>query len=170
MKRTSVAAAAAVLLTIPCLLSSSASATPATGTPTRVTTNPPVELARPGPFTSTLDGPLKAKDEGITLKAKGDVTVRNFFLTYPPTANSGWHRHPGLVMASVVSGTVTRQLPCKEPETFVAGQAFVEVGPHLVQNAGSVDAVLAITQLIPAGTDPAKYRKEVDAPRCHPRS
>jgi hypothetical protein len=124
----------------------------------------------PGPapdgpvLVSKLDGPLKAKANGIDYHIKGDVMVRNFVLKYPAGSNSGWHKHPGLVMASVISGSVTRTLPCKAPETFTVGDAFVEVGPHFV--ASSTGAELQITQIAPFGTPPADLREDLPAPIC----
>ena len=51
-----------------------------------------------------IDGKLKAKDYGIEFKTKGDVRVLDATLTYPAGTNSGWHEHPGVVIATVISG------------------------------------------------------------------
>lgn len=118
----------------------------------------------------TLDGPQKAKQDHVSLKVKKDTTVRTFELTYNVGGYSGWHKHPGIVIAVVKSGTVVRQVGCHKPETFTAGQAFTEVKPHFVKNfytdakqPGAVPAVLEITQIFPAGDLP---REEVDPPVC----
>ena len=124
----------------------------------------------PGPAASqlvlgTLDGPSKAKKDHIELKVGSDTTVRTFTLTYPPGSSSGWHAHPGIVLAVVESGSVTRQFAdCSAPETFTAGQAFTEVPGHLVTNPGATDAVLRITQLFPAGT--TVLREDLPDPGC----
>ena len=113
----------------------------------------------------TLDGPIKAKKDHIELKVHSDTTVRVFTLTYPPGSSSGWHAHPGIVLAVVESGTVTRQYAdCSAPQTFTAGQAFTEVPGHLVKNPGTTDAVLRITQLFPAGT--TAPRQDLPDPGC----
>src|SRR4051812_11654746 len=101
------------------LVGSSASATPPGGV---TILNPAV------PLKAKLEGPVKARANGITLKTKGDIVVRDFLLTYNPGASSGWHKHPGIVVATVQSGSVQRTLACGAPQTFTAGQAFVEVG------------------------------------------
>ena len=105
-----------------------------------------------------LDGPAKAKKDRIELKVKQDTTVRAFTLTYKPGSNSGWHRHPGIVVAIVESGTVTRQLEnnCRRVE-FSKGDVFTEVVGHYLENRSrSEDAVLRITQFFPAGADPLR--------------
>jgi len=141
------------------LAASTASATPATGS---VTTNPST------PPTALLAGPLKAKADGVSLKINDDATVRYFDLTYGPGATSGWHKHPGIVLAVVKSGTVTRKSKCERTETFTAGQAFTEVGAHFVRNPGTEPAVLGITQILPA--DAPAFRVDIERPKCHRRS
>jgi hypothetical protein len=102
-----------------------------------------------------LDGPGSIHQDGINLViGKGDATVRSFDLTYPVDSSSGWHMHPGIVIAVVVSGTVSRQLKDCSIATFSAGEAFTEVGPHLVWNPGMAEAVLRITQVFPTGEAP----------------
>ncbi len=109
---------------------------------------------------------VHARADGVGLTLPKDAVVRDFTLTYAPGASSGWHEHPGIVLATVVSGTVSRTLPCRSPETFTAGQAFVEVGPHLVRDAGADPAVLSITQVAPAGTTGAAFREDLPEPTC----
>jgi quercetin dioxygenase-like cupin family protein len=115
-------------------------------------------------YSGTLPGPAVAKQDGISLRTRGDVTVRTFTLTYDPRADSGWHKHPGIVIAVVRSGSVERQVGC-HVETFSAGDSFTEVAPHDVKNVGSVPAVLSITQIFPIG---ATAREPADPPRCPP--
>lgn len=124
----------------------------------------------PGPAASqialgTLAGPSKAEKDDIELKVRTNTTVRTFTLTYPPGSSSGWHAHPGIVLAVVESGSVTRRYAdCSAPQTFIAGQAFTEVPGHLVTNPGTTDAVLRITQLFPAGT--TALREDLPDPGC----
>ena len=84
-------------------------------------------------------------------------------MRYPAGSFSGWHSHPGVVIALVRSGTVQRQSGCVV-ETFTAGQAFTEVGDHYVTNPGTTDAILEITQVYPASFE--KNRYEAEAPTC----
>ena len=144
------------------LVSSTASGDPGSGT-----TPYPVP-----PIDSTLDGPLRATADGIKLKIDDDATVRNFVLTYGPGAFSGCHEHPGIVLAVVLEGAVERRVPHRRPETFAVGQAFTEVGPHYVRNVNTAttgpSAKLLITQIVPKGTGPTEFRKELPERTCRP--
>jgi quercetin dioxygenase-like cupin family protein len=118
-----------------------------------------------------LDVKTKAKNDGIELRTRDDTNVAVFELTYPVGSFSGWHSHPGIVIATVKSGSVKRQVGCKV-KTFAAGDSFTEVEPHFVSNVytdpeqpGAVPAVLEITQLYPG--DPAAVRRfDAPAPAC----
>ncbi len=141
-----------------CGMAAGAAADPVT------TVDPPPAPVASGVWVGTLPGPAKVKQDGVELKTRGDATVRSFTLTYPVGSDSGWHAHPGIVIAVVQSGTVLRQAGCKI-ETFTAGDSFTEVGPHDVKNAGTEQAVLSITQIFPLGDPP---RVPADPPDCRP--
>jgi hypothetical protein len=141
---------------------SGAFATPPTGNPDPPKGTPPV--------VGTLPAHTVARQDGISLRVRRDTTVRTFTLTYPVGSSSGWHSHPGIVVAVVESGTVVRQVGCRR-ETFTAGDSFTEVAPHRVSNRyrrtsqpGAVPAVLSITQLYPK--DAPAARVEQDPPHC----
>ena len=110
---------------------------------------------------------LKAKAYGIEFKTKGDVRVLDATLTYPVGTNSGWHEHPGVVIATVISGQVERTLGCGPAETFDPGESFVEVGPHYVRNTRGVEAKLSVTVIVPPefSTGPSR-RIDVPEPDC----
>jgi quercetin dioxygenase-like cupin family protein len=108
----------------------------------------------------TLDGPQKSEADGIEFKTEGDVAVLDFELTYNVGGYSGWHAHPGIVIATVKSGTVERK-----PQVFNVGDTFTEVGPHFVSNPGTTPAVLSITQIVPADQINAR-RIDLPAPSC----
>jgi len=141
---------------------SGASATPPTGEQ---------GLPTPGPvLIGGLEGGTRAKQDGIQLKVRSDTLVRTFTLTYPVGSSSGWHSHPGIVLATVQQGTVVRRVGCTK-QKFTVGQSFTEAAPHQVSNAyrspgqqGAVDAVLSITQLVPADTKATRI--EQDPPNC----
>jgi quercetin dioxygenase-like cupin family protein len=163
MRRTITFAAgvAATALSLTGLLALSAGATTPVGPPAPSPAPPPENI---------LAGPLRARADGISLRVTDDAVVRDFTLTYRPGDDSGWHQHPGIVLATVQAGTVLRTLPCRRPQAFTVGQAFTEVGPHFVENRGSTDAVLSITQIAPAGTTGTAFREDLPAPTCrhHP--
>jgi len=146
-----------VLAVVGSMAASTASAAPGSGTT-------PANVVQ-----GTLAGPERARQDGVTLRTREDTTVRTFELTYAVGGFSGWHAHPGIVIAVVKSGTVVRQVGCRK-ETFTVGQSFTEVEPHFVSNAstdaaqpGAVPAVLSITQIFPKGEP---VREETDPPVC----
>lgn len=138
-------------------LASSAGATPATPPPNNPAAGPSV--------LGGLEGPSKAKNDGIELKVKQDTAVRVFTLTYPVGSTSGWHSHPGIVVATVESGTVRRQIGCRV-DSFTVGDSFTEAEPHQVTNVGETPAVLRITQLFPASVALSDLRIDQAAPTC----
>jgi quercetin dioxygenase-like cupin family protein len=150
-------------------------ATPGTPPPNNPAPEVPANPQAPGSLLAvlgTVDGPVKARQDGITLRAKDGFQVRNFILNYPAHSNSGWHSHPGLVIANVIEGSVTRTLGCGQPQTFTVGEAFVEEGSHFVENKTNAPVRLAITQLIPTGVAVTDLRHDDPVPTCHgkPRS
>lgn len=114
---------------------------------------------------------LKVAQDGVTLMTREATTVTTFDLTYPPGSYSGWHSHPGIVIAVVVSGKVVRQTPCAPAETFGVDTggtlvgSFTEVGPHHMSNPFDEPAVLSITRIYPTA-DAATPRIDEPAPIC----
>jgi len=113
--------------------------------------------------------PTRARQDGIKLRTHENTSVRMFTLTYAAGVKSGWHVHPGIVLATVEKGTVIQQVGCRSYRR-TAGESFTEVAPHQVSNPSTVagaagDAVLRITQIVPA--DAEELREPVAPPRCH---
>jgi quercetin dioxygenase-like cupin family protein len=159
---------AALLITSAVLLGCLSVGSVAIATP--VSDPPP--SATPGSLVfGQLDGKTKAKNDGVELRTRDDTNVAVFELTYPVGSSSGWHSHPGIVIATVKSGSVKRQVGCTV-QTFTAGDSFTEVEPHFVSNVytdpaqpDAAPAVLEITQLYP-GDDPTVRRFDAPAPAC----
>ncbi|MBC9717057.1 cupin domain-containing protein [Streptomyces sp. TRM66268-LWL] len=112
--------------------------------------------ATPG---SGVTGTILAKgtsEDTLRIKAKGrtDVTVRT--ITIAPGGSTGWHYHPGQVLAVVQSGTLTRTLGDCTVESTPAGGSFVEPGGskdiHIGRNLGTTPVVLYVTYLLPEGS------------------
>ena len=130
----------------------------------------PSGVTSTAPVIGAFDGRVRAQADRVRLTAPRGTGAAAFTITYAVGGFSGWHSHPGIVVAVVQQGTVVRQVGCRS-ETFGAGQAFTEVGTHHVRNLytdaaqpGAEPAVLAITQLYP-GAAPAR-RIEQDPPDC----
>lgn len=76
-------------------------------------------------------------------------------LTLAPGGNSGWHSHPGHVIATLAQGTVTiyqSHDPCVG-EDFSRGQTLLEHAGHteIARNHGTTNVVVYSTFVVPAG-------------------
>jgi quercetin dioxygenase-like cupin family protein len=119
----------------------------------------------PSGLTSTtpvrgLLGPVDVKHDNIELETEGqtsaDVAVAT--LTFAPGGSSGWHHHPGVVVVLVESGAITFYDQNCKSEVHHAGEAFVESSdePGLAKNAGTVNAVVHATYIVPTSGSPAQ--------------
>jgi len=111
-------------------------------------------------------GEFKAKNDGIKVKSlqrSADISIVKVDLE--PGGSTGWHHHPGVVMVSVASGTVTEYDEECHPTVIQAGQGFVESRDevHLVRNHSKADAVLYVTFIVPTSTSPEGLL--IDEPR-----
>jgi quercetin dioxygenase-like cupin family protein len=86
-------------------------------------------------------------------------------VTFPPGGSTGWHRHPGPSLITVVSGTLVVYDKDCNGTVYPAGSCFIDNAHHLhlVRNEGSVPAVDIATQLVPAGFP---RRQEAGNPGC----
>lgn len=108
----------------------------------------------------TSAGTLKVKAEGRT-----DVIVRT--ITIEPGGSTGWHYHPGPLIAVVKSGTLTRTLHDCSVEATPAGTSFIEPSGshhvHIGRNLGTEPVELYATYLVPEGSP---LSVDADAPEC----
>jgi quercetin dioxygenase-like cupin family protein len=118
--------------------------------------------------TGTLQ-PIDIEPNGIEFETEQPVEVTTFTLTLDPGGFTGWHTHPGVLIATVQSGAVIRQVGC-DSQTYSVGQAFVEHGDQptgQVKNASATQpAVFSVTQIAPPGTP----RRTEDSPPSCPAS
>lgn len=124
-------------------------------------------LATPG---SGVTGTVLAKGTSsgtLKIKAKGrtDVIVRS--ITIAPGGSTGWHHHPGQLIAVVKSGTLTRTLRDCSVETTPTGASFIEPAGarhvHIGRNLGTEPVELYVTYLVPEGSP---LSIDADAPAC----
>jgi quercetin dioxygenase-like cupin family protein len=123
-------------------------------------TQPSGETATPvtaTPLTRATLGEFKAKNHGIKVKSlqqSADIAIVK--VTIEPGGSTGWHHHPGVVLVSVGSGTVTEYDAQCHKTVIQAGKGFVESNGevHLVHNEGTVDAVLYVTFIVPTTMPP----------------
>ena len=103
------------------------------------------------------DAELKSHDNTDIVVVKNVVT---------PGGHSGWHYHPGPVLVTVASGTITFYMgddPTCSPQVHPAGTTFFENGGMvgIARNEGTVDATVVATFFVPAGSP---TRIDADAP------
>lgn len=96
----------------------------------------------------TSSSTIEVKSEGPT-----EVVVRHVVIA--PGGSTGWHHHPGRLIAVVHKGTLTRTLEDCSVQTSSAGQAIVEDAGdrhvHVGRNLGTEPVELYVTYVIPAG-------------------
>ena len=87
-------------------------------------------------------------------------------LVLAPAGYSGWHTHPGILLGTVVSGSIDFFDENCQKRSITAGQAFIENNQvHAISNPGAVNAELTISYVVKRG---AARRIEASAPACAP--
>ncbi|MGH3803261.1 MAG: cupin domain-containing protein [Pseudonocardiaceae bacterium] len=96
----------------------------------------------------TSNDTIEVKNVGRT-----DIVVRHIVIE--PGGSTGWHYHPGELIAVVHKGTLTRTLEDCSVQTNSPGQSFVEAAgdrhAHVGRNLGAEPVQLYVTYVIPAG-------------------
>ncbi|WP_229073716.1 cupin domain-containing protein [Actinoplanes sp. DH11] len=98
---------------------------------------------------------------GVSAKVVGQWTVDDTDyvlreITIRPGGSTGWHRHPGLVLASVQRGTLTHRMSdCVTVRRYAVGESLMEDPDdgraHLGENRGSKPVVLDAVYATPQG-------------------
>jgi quercetin dioxygenase-like cupin family protein len=138
-----------------------------TASPARAT--PPSGVTADILGSGTTLGGFKIHVDGIKVESKDAASFTVAHLTFAPGGTTGWHVHPGPVLVTVISGSVTKFSADCTAQTYTAGQAFVENGPtdeNMVRNDGSVQAETIVTFITPPG---APIREDAPPPPgCNP--
>lgn len=137
-----------------------ANATPPSGisfTPVGRATLPPFDVKRKD----------KTLDWEIRLEAPQFIDVATQIVTFQPGGYSGWHTHPGPVLFTVRSGTLTVYEgtdPTCTASIFNAGTGAVEAATtdhvHMVRNETGSVAEALVTYLVPVGTPQSALRSD----------
>ena len=117
----------------------------------------------------TISERVHVDTHAVKLKTKGAVAVVTATATFEPLGSSGWHAHPGVVLVTVVSGSVVVYNEDCEATVQAAGSAFVESGGDagLVRNESTTTpAVVNVTYIVPAGTPNTGLRIDKANPGC----
>jgi quercetin dioxygenase-like cupin family protein len=102
----------------------------------------------------TTVGPMQFNVGDIKFQTKDRVDIAYATVTIDPLGTSGWHSHPGVVLVTVASGTVTFYGADCSFNTYPAGASFVESdgATGLARNeSASTPAVVYVTYIVPAG-------------------
>jgi quercetin dioxygenase-like cupin family protein len=130
--------------------------------------SPPSGQRTSAPVTGNLQ-PVNIEPNGVELETEEPVEVTTFAITLDPGGFTGWHTHPGILIATVQSGAVVREVGCRA-RTYSVGDAFVEHGDQptgQVRNASlTAPAAFSVTHIAAPGVP---RRAETDPPTC-PRS
>jgi hypothetical protein len=93
----------------------------------------------------------------LNLQARTDVDIVTQIITFDKDGgNSGWHKHPGPIFISVISGTMTfydsDDRDCS-PIVVTAGHGFVDLGQHthIARNETGLPATNVVTYFLPVG-------------------
>jgi quercetin dioxygenase-like cupin family protein len=111
-----------------------------------------------------LAGPTEIEGLGIHFATERPTDIYVQQVDFPAHATSGWHQHPGLVLATVKTGTITFHFGCRVA-TFTAGQTFVEepLQVGLAENLSDTPAQVLAAFVIKSGQPP---RLDAAAPVC----
>lgn len=93
---------------------------------------------------------------GVVVQSRPALDVAVQMITFEPGGQSGWHRHPGPVFISVVSGEMTfyeSNDPSCKPIVRHAGEGYLDTGDHahIARNESGAPAVNVVTYLAPPG-------------------
>lgn len=112
---------------------------------------------------------VNAETSAVKLKLKKHSDIVTATVTIDPLGSSGWHSHPGVVLVTVVSGSLVFYDNACVATVQAAGSAFVESGHHagLVRNEdATTPAVVNVTYIVPGGTLDAALRIDKPNPGC----
>jgi quercetin dioxygenase-like cupin family protein len=109
----------------------------------------------------------KAIDWEMELEAPQPIDVATQIVTFQPGGYSGWHTHPGPVLFTVRTGTLTvyeGDDPTCKALVFPAGTGAVEAGSnthvHMVRNETNSVAEAVVTYMVPVGTPQSQLRTD----------
>jgi quercetin dioxygenase-like cupin family protein len=118
--------------------------------------------------TANLDNKVQLNSDRIKFQTKDPTVVRVASVVFDAsrgTSTSGWHHHPGFVIVSVKSGSVTVWNSECSQTTYGAGTAFVESGDDPAQVTSAGGATNYVTSVVP-NVNPLVFRIDDNPPPC----
>jgi hypothetical protein len=123
--------------------------------------------------TASTPNKINVNHDGIKLQTKGPTDVRVQMIVFAPGGYSGWHHHPGILIASVASGAVTffSQSDCSSTTYgpgLPAGSVFVESDNATGQASSVGGATVYATSIAPHASPPVFRIEDTQPPACTP--
>jgi hypothetical protein len=119
--------------------------------------------------TANFDETTRQNSDRVKLQTKGPTDVRVQRINVGAGGFSGWHHHPGIVIVTVASGTLTLTHSDCSSKTYGPGlpngAVFVEGGDEPVQATSASGATAYVTYVAPSA-DPPVFRIEDDMVAC----
>ena len=123
------------------------------------------------PFvTANFDEDVHVNSDRVKFQTKGPTDVRVQRLNVSPGGYSGWHHHPGIVIVTVASGSITYTLSDCSSKTYGPGlpngAVFVESGDKPAQASSATGATIYATYVAPSADQFLFRIDDHDAPGC----
>jgi hypothetical protein len=85
---------------------------------------------------------------------------------FAPGAYSGWHSHPGFLVSTELTGTLTKYATDCSSQSYAPGQSWTETNANtfIVKNETSADASDIVTFIVPGGTPTTGLRLDKAQP------
>jgi hypothetical protein len=119
--------------------------------------------------TADFNHTVHLNSDRVKFQTKDLTDVRIQKLVFAPNSRSGWHHHPGMVLVTVESGSVTLWQSDCTSETYGPGlpngAVFAEGGDDPVQATSTTGATNYVTLIAPSA-DPPVFRIEDDPISC----
>ena len=115
--------------------------------------------------TVTLVQDFEANHDRVKFQTKDPTTVRMQRLDFSAGGHTGFHHHPGVVIVSVVSGTVTL-IDGHDCGRTDYGSIFIEADDHAHEAASANGAVVYVTYVVPNNNGSPVFREEEPVPFC----
>ena len=115
--------------------------------------------------TAVLSEDVVANHDRIKFQTKDPTVVRVQKLVFAAGGMTGFHHHPGVVIVSVESGSVSLVDSSCATQTYGTGSVFVEHEDHVHQAVSPGGAVVYVTYVVPNASPPS-FRIEEQVPFC----
>lgn len=129
--------------------------------------SPPSGISASNTFKVPFNEKALVNHDRVKFQTKDPTDVLNQDMMFAPGAYSGWHYHPGLVLFTVKTGTVTAWTETCEQKTYGPGHpngaVFVEAHDTPMQVTSAGGATAHVTLVVPRG---APTRIESPVPSC----